>query len=229
METVYLHKSTFWWFFLGREKGQFHNRGPNRSWLWPSWSIVGCSCILTEIPSGNWWTETNSEPEIRLIHHYDPKNAPAHLWKSVHLKLGTCLPWGFASASPAALTISKKKKAVYPENSQSFDLVAAMALLPLKTHIFTLKFNGWKMIHFPFWNGPRFGDFGVRFYGKVPDGSSPHEFDRPREYPKLHPGEIQILQLYPSANSTSPVSSNHQQGAFCGWIPIENDTALVFT
>lgn len=61
------------------------------------------------------------------------------------------------------------------------------------------------MIHFPFWNDPLFGHFGVRFYGKVPDRSSPHEFDRPREYPKLHPGEIQILQLYPSANSTSPV------------------------
>lgn len=124
--------------------------GPNRIWLWPSWSIVGCSCILTEIPSGNWWTETNSEPEIRLIHHYDPKNAPTHLWKSVHPKLGTCLPWGFASASPAVqdfapithatltisnkktLTISKKKQGVYPYNSQSFDLVAAMALLPWK-------------------------------------------------------------------------------------------------
>lgn len=63
--------------FLGRGgQGQLHNRGPNRIWLWPSWSIVACSCILTEIPSGNWWTETNSEPEIRLIHHYDPKNFP---------------------------------------------------------------------------------------------------------------------------------------------------------
>ena len=142
-------------FFLGREKGQFHNRGPNRSWLWPSWSIVGCSCILTEIPSGNWWTETNSEPEIRLIHHYDPKNAPAHLWKSVHLKLGTCLPWGFASASPAALTISKKKGCVSWKLAVFWPCCCHGTTSPENSHIY-LKIQWLEDDPFPFLKWPPF-------------------------------------------------------------------------
>ncbi len=154
--------------------------------------------------------------------------------KFVHLQLGTCLPWGFASASPAVqkilhknntrVTLTRSKKhAVYRYNSHSFDLVAAIVILPSKTNIYTYTLEksmvgrclknfllktaslSWERKKNPSFSGGKI---------RVPQKHiHPHHmiFSGPREYPKLHPGEIQILQLYPSANSTSPVPSNRRK------------------